>query len=74
VWARVLCAPILFVGYGEGPAVDWLLDKFKAGDAWTLDQVRASFAGKTPAPAKSAPDSRSPSLTARGRTRRRTAS
>jgi uncharacterized protein YndB with AHSA1/START domain len=44
------------VGYGEGPAYDWLLDKFKEGDAWTLDQLRASFAGKTPAPAKSAPD------------------
>ena len=44
------------VGYGEGPAFDWLLDKFKAGDAWTLDQLRASFAGKMPAPVKSAPD------------------
>jgi uncharacterized protein YndB with AHSA1/START domain len=43
------------VGYGEGPAYDWLLDKFKQGDAWTLEQLRASFAGKSAAPAQSAP-------------------
>jgi uncharacterized protein YndB with AHSA1/START domain len=43
------------VGYGQGPAYDWLLDKFKQGDAWTLEQLRASFAGKSPAPADPAP-------------------
>ena len=34
------------VGYGEGAAYDWLLDKFKQGDAWTLDQLDRSFSGK----------------------------
>jgi uncharacterized protein YndB with AHSA1/START domain len=43
------------VGYGEGPAYDWLLDKFRQGDAWTLEQLGASFARKTRASAKSAP-------------------
>jgi uncharacterized protein YndB with AHSA1/START domain len=43
------------VGYGAGPAYDWLLDKFKEGDAWTLKELADSFAGKTPAPAGSAP-------------------
>jgi uncharacterized protein YndB with AHSA1/START domain len=43
------------VGYGEAPAYDWLLDKFKQGDAWTLKELADSFAGKTPAPASSAP-------------------
>ena len=43
------------VGYGEGPAYDWLLDKFKQGDAWTLKELADSFAGKAQAPAKTAP-------------------
>jgi uncharacterized protein YndB with AHSA1/START domain len=43
------------VGYGEGPAYDWLLDKFRDGDAWTLEQLRASFEGKPRAQARSAP-------------------
>lgn len=43
------------VGYGEGPAYDWLLDKFREGDAWTLKELADSFAGKTQAPAKTAP-------------------
>ncbi len=43
------------VGYGQGPAYDWLLDKFKEGDAWTLKQLADSFAGKTPAPVSTAP-------------------
>jgi uncharacterized protein YndB with AHSA1/START domain len=43
------------VGYGQGPAYDWLLDKFKEGDAWTLKELADSFAGKAQAPAKSAP-------------------
>jgi uncharacterized protein YndB with AHSA1/START domain len=43
------------VGYGEGAAYDWLLDKFKDGDAWTLKELADSFAGKAQAPAASAP-------------------
>jgi uncharacterized protein YndB with AHSA1/START domain len=43
------------VGYGQGPAYDWLLDKFKEGDAWTLKQLADSFARKSQAPANSAP-------------------
>jgi uncharacterized protein YndB with AHSA1/START domain len=37
------------VGYGEGPAYDWLLDKFKQGDVWTLDQLDRSFAPRSKA-------------------------
>lgn len=48
------------VGYGEGPAYDWLLDKFRQGDAWTLDQLRASFAGKRRAGAYSGPSFTTP--------------
>jgi uncharacterized protein YndB with AHSA1/START domain len=33
------------VGYGQGAAFDWLLDKFKQGDTWTLDQLDKSFSG-----------------------------
>jgi uncharacterized protein YndB with AHSA1/START domain len=43
------------VGYGEGPAFDWLLDKFRQGDAWTLKELADSFAGKAQAPAASSP-------------------
>ncbi|HLZ75651.1 SRPBCC domain-containing protein [Phenylobacterium sp.] len=43
------------VGYGDGPAYDWLLDKFKQGDAWTLKALADSFAGKAQAPAATAP-------------------
>jgi uncharacterized protein YndB with AHSA1/START domain len=43
------------VGYGDGAAYDWLLDKFKQGDAWTLKELADSFAGHAQAPAKTAP-------------------
>ena len=49
------------IGYGEGAAYDWLLDKFKQGDAWTLKELADSFAGRAQAPAKTAPASPGPS-------------
>jgi uncharacterized protein YndB with AHSA1/START domain len=50
------------VGYGEGAAYDWLLDKFKQGDAWTLKELADSFAGKAQAPAATAPKFTKPQL------------
>jgi len=43
------------VGYGEGPAYDWLLEKFKEGDAWSLKALANSYARKPPASGANAP-------------------
>ncbi|MEO8115523.1 MAG: SRPBCC domain-containing protein [Phenylobacterium sp.] len=37
------------VGYGQGPAYDWLLKAFEEGDAWSLAKLGESFGAKPPA-------------------------